>query len=87
MTPYANNHGFQWWLPRLPQVQAFMSIGNFGQFPLGIPARNLVVVHRVAVPDALAIARDNDGADVTIKGVSRREFTHIGQLILRSAWA
>src|SRR4051794_19834537 len=26
-----------------------MAIGNFGQYPLEIPDRNLVVVHRVAV--------------------------------------
>jgi hypothetical protein len=63
-----------------------MAIGNFGQFLLGIPDRNLVVVHRVAVPDALVIAR-NTGADVAIEGVSHREFRHIGQLILRSDWA
>jgi CubicO group peptidase (beta-lactamase class C family) len=86
MTPYANNYGYQWWLRQLPQGQAFMAIGNFGQFLLGIPARNLVVVHRVAVPDELAIAR-NDGADVAIEGVNHREFAQIVQLILRSDWA
>jgi CubicO group peptidase (beta-lactamase class C family) len=86
MTPYANNYGYQWWLPRLPQGQAFMAIGNFGQFLLGIPDRDLVVAHRVAVPDELAIAR-NDGADVAIEGVTRREFAQIGQLIVRSDWA
>jgi CubicO group peptidase (beta-lactamase class C family) len=86
MTPYAKNYGYQWWLPRLPQGQAFMAIGNFGQYLLGVPDRNLVVVHRVAVPDELVIAR-NTGADVAIEGVSYREFRHIGQLILRSDWA
>ena len=86
MTPYAKNYGYQWWLPRLPQGQAFLSIGNFGQFLFGIPQRDLVVVHRVAVPDELAIAR-NAGADVAIKGVTRGEFAHIGQLILQSDWA
>jgi CubicO group peptidase (beta-lactamase class C family) len=86
LTPYANSYGFQWWLPRLPQGQAFLSIGNFGQFLLGIPHRNLVVVHRVAIPDELAIAR-NAGADVAIPGVSRSAFAHLGQLILRSDWA
>ena len=86
MTPYAENYGYQWWLPQLPQGQAFMSIGNFGQFLLGIPDRDLVVVHRVAIPDELAIARNN-GADVAIEGVNHRQFAHIGQLILRSDWA
>ena len=86
MTPYSNNYGYQWWLPRLPQGQAFLSIGNFGQYLLGIPDRDLVVVHRVAVPDELAVAR-NAGADVAVEGVSRQEFAHIGQLILRSEWA
>jgi CubicO group peptidase (beta-lactamase class C family) len=86
MTPYAKNYGYQWWLPRLPQGQAFMAIGNFGQFLLGVPDRNLVVVHRVAVPDELVIARNN-GADVAIEGVTHREFARIGQLILRSGWA
>jgi CubicO group peptidase (beta-lactamase class C family) len=86
MTPYANNYGYHWWLRRLPQGQAFMSIGNFGQFLLGIPDRNLVVVHRVAVPDELAIARNN-GADIAIEGVTHREFAQIAQLILRSDWA
>jgi CubicO group peptidase (beta-lactamase class C family) len=86
MTPYAKNYGYHWWLPRLPQGQAFMSIGNFGQFLLGIPDRDLVVVHRVAIPDELAIAR-NAGADVVIEGVTHRQFAHIGQLVLRSDWA
>ncbi|HEY3748318.1 MAG TPA: hypothetical protein VGL80_03890 [Pseudonocardiaceae bacterium] len=63
-----------------------MSIGNFGQFLLGIPDRNLVVVHRVAVPDELAIARNN-GADVAVEGVNHREFAQVAQLILRSDWA
>ena len=86
MTPYAKNYGYQWWLPQLPQGQAFMSIGNFGQFLLGIPDRDLVVVHRVAISDELAIARNN-GADVAIEGVNHRQVAHIGQLILRSDWA
>jgi CubicO group peptidase (beta-lactamase class C family) len=86
MTPYSENYGYHWWLRRLPQGQAFMSIGNFGQFLLGVPARNLVVVHRVAIPDELAIAR-NAGTDVAIEGVSHRQFAHIAQLILRSDWA
>jgi CubicO group peptidase (beta-lactamase class C family) len=86
MTPYAKNYGYQWWLPRLPQGQAFLSIGNFGQFLLGIPHRDLVVVHRVAIPDELAIAR-NAGADIAIQGVTRSEFAHIGQLILQCDWA
>lgn len=86
LTPYAKNHGYQWWLPQLSQGRAFMSIGNFGQFLLGVPDRDLVVVHRVAVPDELAIAR-NAGADVTIQGLTRTEFTQIGRLILRSDWA
>lgn len=86
LTPYAKNHGYQWWLPRLPQGQAFMSIGNFGQFLLGVPDRNLVVVHRVAVPEELAIAR-NAGADVAIQGLTRSQFTEVGQLIMRSDWA
>ncbi|GAA5199825.1 serine hydrolase [Rugosimonospora acidiphila] len=87
LTPYAKNYGYQWWLPRLSQGQAFMSIGNFGQFLLGVPERDLVVVHRVAVPDELAIARNNAGADVAIQGVTHSEFARIGQLILRSDWA
>lgn len=90
MTPYAENYGYQWWLRRLPQGQAFMAIGNFGQFLLGVPDRNLVVVHRVAIPDDLAIAH-NTGTDVAVavavEGVTHREFAQIGQLILRSDWA
>ncbi|HEX5116535.1 MAG TPA: serine hydrolase [Pseudonocardiaceae bacterium] len=86
LTPYANNYGYQWWLPRLPQGQAFLSIGNYGQFLLGVPDRGLLVVHRVAIPDELVIAR-YAGADVAIHGVTHREFAQIGQLILRSDWA
>lgn len=86
MTPYAKNYGYQWWLRQLPQGQAFMAIGNFGQFLVGIPDRNLVVVHRVAVPDEVVIAR-NDGADVAIEGVDHRQFAQIVQLVLRSDWA
>ena len=86
LTPYAKNYGYQWWLPQLSQGPAFMSIGNFGQYLLAVPGRDLVVVHRVAVPDELAIAR-NAGADVTVQGVTPAEFARIGQLILRSDWS
>jgi CubicO group peptidase (beta-lactamase class C family) len=59
-------YSYLWWIPvvtpQTPEWQgAFVAAGHFGQFILGLPALDMVFVNRRAIPDELAIAR-NDGS-------------------------
>lgn len=55
-------YAYLWWLPEAhtaPQWSgAFMASGQFGQFVLVLPAIDTVIVHRRAVTDEYAIARN-----------------------------
>jgi hypothetical protein len=39
-------------------VDSYLAAGNFGQFILGLPAIETVIVHRRALTDEFAIARN-----------------------------
>ncbi|PYB71807.1 serine hydrolase domain-containing protein [Rhizobium wuzhouense] len=59
-------YSYLWWIPvvteKTPEWEgAFVAAGHFGQFILGMPALDMVFVNRRAIPDDLAIAR-NDGS-------------------------
>ena len=56
-------YGYLWWKPTesrksAPWRDSFLASGQFGQFILGLPAIDVVVVHRRAVTDEYAIARN-----------------------------
>jgi CubicO group peptidase (beta-lactamase class C family) len=55
-------YAYLWWIPEdrtSPQWQgAFMASGQFGQFVLVLPAIDTVIVHRRAVTDEYAVARN-----------------------------
>lgn len=61
--PGIAGYGCLWWVPEVPPGKpwwtgAFMAVGHFGQYILGLPEIDMVIVHRRAVPDEMAIARN-----------------------------
>ena len=80
-------YGYLWWLPEARSstedwARSFLAAGNYGQFILGLPQIDTVIVHRVAVPDRFAVAR-NLGTDLSLlKGVSASEFLKIADTVL-----
>lgn len=54
-------YGYMWWKPSVSRRQpewadSYLAVGNHGQFILGLPAIDTVVVHKRAVPEEFAIA-------------------------------
>jgi CubicO group peptidase (beta-lactamase class C family) len=80
------DYGYLWWLPnqrRGPEwSRSFLAFGNYGQFILGLPALDTVIVHRRAVSDDFAIER-NLGRDLSSpSGVSVPQFLAIADAIV-----
>ncbi|MBE9605665.1 serine hydrolase [Acetobacteraceae bacterium H6797] len=81
-----SGYGYYWWTPRdegRPEWKgSFLASGHFGQFILVLPAVDMVIVHRRAVSDAKAMAR-NSGADRREEpAVSSGQFLKIAEMIL-----
>jgi CubicO group peptidase (beta-lactamase class C family) len=79
-------YGYLWWIPEARPsadwARSFLAFGNYGQFILGLPQIDMVIVHRVAVTDEFAVAR-NLGTDLSSpKGVSAAEFLKIADAVL-----
>ncbi len=60
---HSEGYGYLWWIPtesrKGPEwVGSYAAQGNYGQFIIGLPALDMVVVHRRAVTDEFAIARN-----------------------------
>jgi len=58
-----SGYGYLWWLPSDTRTTAewvgsYLAIGNFGQLILCLPAIDTVIVHRRAVTDEFAVARN-----------------------------
>jgi len=58
-----SGYGYLWWIPSESRqgpewVGSFLANGNYGQHILGLPALDMVIVHRRAVTDEFAIARN-----------------------------
>lgn len=54
-------YGYMWWIPsesrKGPEwIDSYLAFGRFGQFILGLPAIDTVIVHQRAVTDEFAIA-------------------------------
>ena len=54
-------YGYMWWKPTVSKkapewADSYLAVGNHGQFILGLPAIDTVVVHKRALPDEFAIA-------------------------------
>jgi len=68
-----SGYGYLWWLPsvgrKAPEwAGSYTANGHFGQYIVCLPALDLVVVHRRAVPDEYAIARNNGRAKYDAPG-------------------
>jgi CubicO group peptidase (beta-lactamase class C family) len=80
------DYGYLCWLPsekRGPEwSRSFLAFGNYGQFILGLPTLDTVIVHRRAVSDDFAIAR-NLGRDLSSpKDAAVPQFLAIADAIL-----
>jgi CubicO group peptidase (beta-lactamase class C family) len=55
-------YGYLWWIPATRQTApwqgSYLASGQFGQFVLVMPAIDTVIVHRRAVTDEYAVARN-----------------------------
>jgi len=54
-------YAYMWWKPTVSRQQrewsdSYLAVGNHGQFILGLPAIDTVIVHKRALPDEFAIA-------------------------------
>ena len=82
-------YGYLWWKPSdgrkgAEWVDSFLANGNFGQFILGLPALDTVIVHRRAVTDEFAIARNLGKTQGSPAGgnVSATDFLSIADIIV-----
>ncbi len=80
-------YGYLWWIPsegrRTPAwKRSFLAVGNYGQFILGLPAIDTVIVHRRAVTDEFAIARNLGETNFEPAGVSAETFLRLSDLVV-----
>jgi CubicO group peptidase (beta-lactamase class C family) len=80
-------YGYLWWLPEARSstqawANSFLAAGNYGQFILGLPQIDMVIVHRVAVTDEFAVARNLGTDHSSVKGVSQVEFLKIADAVV-----
>lgn len=79
-------YGYYWWIPeRHGQPEwagAFLAAGHYGQFILGLPQLDLVLVHRRAITDTRALNR-NSGVDLgDLRAVSAVEMVQMAEQVL-----
>lgn len=79
-------YGYYWWLPMQSQAPewegAFLASGHYGQFILGLPRLDLLMVHRRAITDERAMRR-NAGTDLgDLPSVSSTQMVALGQAVL-----
>ncbi|MBR0652153.1 serine hydrolase [Roseomonas terrae] len=82
----AMGYGYYWWVPMQSEAPewrgAFLASGHYGQFILGLPALDLVMVHRRAISDERAMKR-NAGVDLgDLPSVSGSDMVKLGQVVL-----
>jgi len=80
-------YGYLWWLPGESRKtaawrDAFLAAGNYGQFILCLPAIDTVIVHRRAVTDEFAIARNLGDTTFAPAGVSSEAFLRLADLVI-----
>ena len=83
-------YAYLWWKPgecrKSPAwAGSFLANGHFGQFILGLPAMDTVIVHRRAIPDELAIARNIGTTKANIPAVKVDQFLRIVDQIVASS--
>jgi CubicO group peptidase (beta-lactamase class C family) len=71
--PRGFGYGYYWWLPGEARTApgwkgAFAALGNYGQYLVCFPELDLVIVHRRAVTDDFAIARNRNETSASPAG-------------------
>ena len=82
-----SGYAYLWWTPegRGPAWEgSYLANGNLGQFILCLPAIETVIVHRRAVTDQYAMARNYGETPYLPKGVSASEFLDLADQIVAS---
>lgn len=80
------DYGYLWWVPRVLPAGSFLAAGNFGQYLLGVPELDLVIVHRHAVPEEAVIARSQSlDPGLPTEGVTPRQFMALVRSVLTAS--
>ncbi|MBB3148408.1 CubicO group peptidase (beta-lactamase class C family) [Phyllobacterium trifolii] len=82
-------YSYLWWIPVVtndtPEWRgAFVAAGHFGQFILGLPALDMVFVNRRALPDELAIARNDGSFKEELAAVTMEDFLSVADLLINA---
>lgn len=82
-------YAYLWWKPGEGRkgaawANSYLANGHFGQFILCLPARDTVIVHRRAIPDELAIARNVGKTKANIPAVKVEQFLKVADGVIRS---
>lgn len=88
--PRVAGYSYLWWIPQVPNGKpfwkdAFIAAGHFGQFILGVPALDMVLVNRRAVTDEQAIGRNVGTFTEELTPVTMPQFLDVCDIILESA--
>jgi len=80
-------YGYLWWIPTTSRhspewAGSFLAAGNYGQFVLGLPAMKTVIVHRRAVTDEFAVARNLGDTEAVPPGVDSQTFLQIADQVI-----
>jgi len=79
-------YAYLWWIPETrtgPEwAGSFMASGQFGQYILVLPAIDTVIVHRRAVTDEFAIARNLGKTQFYPQPVTASEFLKVADMII-----
>jgi len=79
-------YGYLWWVPETrssaPWAGAFLASGNFGQYILVLPAIDTVIVHRRAVTDEYALARNLGKTAFEPPRLTAGDFLKVADLIV-----
>lgn len=78
-------YAYLWWIPTSSDPAfkgAYLMNGNFGQFVLCLPAIDTVIVHRRAVTDEFAIARNQGKTTYEPTKVSAGDFMKIAESVV-----
>jgi CubicO group peptidase (beta-lactamase class C family) len=81
-------YAYLWWIPETytspAWAGAFMASGQFGQFVLVLPAIDTVIVHRRAVTDEYAVARNLGKTKFEPTRVNAPDFLKVAEMVVNA---
>jgi len=83
-------YSYLWWVPVTPPdlpewKDAYVAAGHFGQFVLCLPALDMVLVNRRAIPDELALARNDGSFKEELPAVNMEQFLAVADHFVSAA--